>query len=86
VDLFKEEETKIRGPIPNVSNSKSFKKGIRCVMSEDMAQIIEKKWGEVKPFRLRVVKSDVDGIFRAAGYAVIEQAIFRGEIDELVEK
>jgi len=86
VDPFKEEDTKIRGPIPNVSNSRSFGKGIRCVMNEDIAQIIEGNWGEVKPFRLRIVKSDEDGIFRAAGYAVIEQAIFRGEIDELLEK
>jgi hypothetical protein len=76
----------MRGPIPSVSNSRSFKKGIRCVMNEDITQVIEKKWDGDKPFRLRVVKSDADGVFRAAGYAVIEQAIFRGEIDELLER
>lgn len=83
--LFRSNEPRIRGGIPNVANSRDFEKGMKCVMNKDLARAVEKHWDK-KPFRLRIIKSDSDGIFRTLGYAILERAIFQiTEIDEVLE-
>ena len=77
---------RIRGPIPTISNYVPFKNGIRLVMNEEAAALIQNSWTENKPLGLRVVKSDSNGIFRAIGFAFMEQAIFQEEMDNFIEK